>query len=92
MKLITKLKEKREERKKLWELFIYYQGQLIEVRKVKETFEPTKEFYLVNIRNKRHLVGTNRRVTMLMHFGTYKATELDKRRLHIEVTGVKGVA
>lgn len=92
MNILNKIKDKLKKKKDMWQLYIYYQGQLVEIKKVSETFEPTNEFYLVKIKNKKHLVGTNRPVTMLMQFSSYKATQQDKKRLHIEVVSVKGVS
>lgn len=92
MKLIKNIKNKLQKKEKKWTLFIYFQGQLIKKKKVDDKFEPTKEFYLVNITGKKHLVGTNKKVTMLMQFSTYKGTNEIKKQLHIEVENVKGVA
>lgn len=77
---------------KKWKIYLYLQGQCVKKIYVDEDFLPTEHFYVVNIRGRKHLVGTNRKTKVMLQFYKYKMTDNDKKEVHIETLIYEGVS
>lgn len=90
-KIKEKIKSYIENKKKEWKLCLYLNGVLVKTLRVNEEYVPTDKFYKITLINKKHIVGTNKKVKLICEFDKYKMTDTDKRELHIEVKVNKGV-
>lgn len=82
--------DKIEENKK-WKLYLYLKGQCIKCLKIDKDFAPMNKIYVVKVRNKRHLLGTNKPVQIVVRSYKYKYTDEVKKMAHIEVIMYEGV-
>ena len=76
---------------KKWKLYLYLNGQCIKCLKIDKDFAPMNKIYVVKVRNKRHLLGTNKPVQIVVRSYKYKYTDEIKRTAHIEVIMYEGV-
>ena len=90
VKKIQKVKKYYENNKK-WKLYLYLNGQCIKCLKIDKDFAPMNKIYVVKVRNKRHLLGTNKRVQIVVRSYKYKYTDEVKKTAHIEVIMYEGV-
>jgi hypothetical protein len=79
------------ENNKKWTLYLYLNGQCIDKRKIDKDFAPMGKFYIVRVRGKKHLVGTNKMVQIIVQSYKYKLTNEKKREAHIETLIYEGV-
>ena len=89
-KKTIKISKKLEENKK-WKLYLYLNGQCIKCLKIDKDFAPMNKIYVVKVRNKRHLLGTNKPVQIVVRSYKYKYTDEVKKTAHIEVIMYEGV-
>lgn len=85
------IKSIRDKKNKRWIICLYFQNQLISKIKVDEDYKPMEHFYIVKLKNKKHLIGTNRTTQMMFKPCRYKMTDNDKRAVHIEVVSYDGI-
>lgn len=90
VKKIQKIKKYYENSKK-WKLYLYLNGQCIKCLKIDKDFAPMNKIYVVKVRNKRHLLGTNKAVQIVVRSYKYKYTDEIKKTAHIEVIMYEGV-
>ncbi len=90
-KIIDIIKQAIKEKKDKWTLCLYWNGVLIKKQKVEENFQPIENLYKISLRNKKYLIGTNKKVDMLFKFDKYKMTNNEKKEVHIEIVVDKGV-
>ena len=83
--------EKCYENSKKWKLYLYLNGQCIKCLKIDKEFAPMNKIYVVKVRNKRHLLGTNKPVQIVVRSYKYKYTDEVKKTAHIEVIMYEGV-
>lgn len=76
---------------KKWTLYLYLNGQCIDKRKIDKDFAPMGKFYVVKVRGMKHLLGTNRKVQIVVQSYKYKLTNENKREAHIETLIYEGV-
>lgn len=76
---------------KKWTLYLYLNGQCIDKRKIDKDFAPMGKFYIVKVRGMKHLLGTNRKVQIVVQSYKYKLTDEKKREAHIETLIYEGV-
>lgn len=76
---------------KKWTLYLYLNGQCIDKRKIDKDFAPMGKFYIVKVRGMKHLLGTNRKVQIVVQSYKYKLTNEKKREAHIETLIYEGV-
>lgn len=76
---------------KKWKLYLYLDGQCIKCLKIDKDFAPMNKIYVVKVRNKRHLLGTNKPVQIVVRSYKYKYTDEVKKTAHIEVIMYEGV-
>ena len=88
--LMQKMKSNYENNKK-WNLYLYLNGQCIDKRKIDKDFAPMGKFYIVKVRGMKHLLGTNRKVQIVVQSYKYKLTDEKKREAHIETLIYEGV-
>lgn len=86
----SKITKAIEENKK-WKLYLYLKGQCIKCLKIDKDFAPMNKIYVVKVRNKRHLLGTNKPVQIVVRSYKYKYTDEVKKTAHIEVIMYEGV-
>lgn len=79
------------ENNRKWTLYLYLNGQCIDKRKIDKDFAPMGKFYVVKVRGKKHLVGTNKMVQIIVQSYKYKLTNEKKREAHIETLIYEGV-
>ena len=95
--IIDKIVEKAQKLKlyygnnKKWNLYLYLNGQCIDKRKIDKDFAPMGKFYVVKVRGMKHLLGTNRKVQIVVQSYKYKLTDEKKREAHIETLIYEGV-
>ena len=89
-KKTSEIRKKLEENKK-WKLYLYLNGQCIKCLKIDKDFAPMNKIYVVKVRNKRHLLGTNKPVQIVVRSYKYKYTDEIKKTAHIEVIIHEGV-
>lgn len=89
-KFMQKLRLNYENNKK-WTLYLYLKGQCIDKRKIDKDFAPMGKFYIVKVRGMKHLLGTNRKVQIVVQSYKYKLTDEKKREAHIETLIYEGV-
>lgn len=95
--IIDKIVEKLQKMKKYlinnkkWTLYLYLNGQCIDKRKIDKDFAPMGKFYIVKVRGMKHLLGTNRKVQIVVQSYKYKLTDEKKREAHIETLIYEGV-
>lgn len=95
--IIDKIVEKVQKLKKYlinnkkWTLYLYLNGQCIDKRKIDKDFAPMGKFYIVKVRGMKHLLGTNRKVQIVVQSYKYKLTDEKKREAHIETLIYEGV-
>lgn len=95
--IIDKIVEKTQKLKKYlinnkkWTLYLYLNGQCIDKRKIDKDFAPMGKFYVVKVRGMKHLLGTNRKVQIVVQSYKYKLTDEKKREAHIETLIYEGV-
>ena len=95
--IIDKIVEKAQKFKKYlinnkkWTLYLYLNGQCIDKRKIDKDFAPMGKFYIVKVRGMKHLLGTNRKVQIVVQSYKYKLTDEKKREAHIETLIYEGV-
>lgn len=92
-KIVKKLQkiEKYYEDSKKWKLYLYLNGQCIKCLKIDKDFAPMNKIYVVKVKNKRHLLGTNKAVQIVVRSYKYKYTDEIKKTAHIEVIMYEGV-
>lgn len=88
--LMKKIKLNYENNKK-WSLYLYLNGQCIDKRKIDKDFAPMGKFYIVKVRGMKHLLGTNRKVQIVVQSYKYKLTDEKKKEAHIETLIYEGV-
>ena len=88
--LMQKMKSNYENNKK-WNLYLYLNGQCIDKRKIDKDFAPMGKFYVVKVRGMKHLLGTNRKVQIVVQSYKYKLTDEKKKEAHIETLIYEGV-
>ena len=88
--LMKKLRLNYENNKK-WNLYLYLNGQCIDKRKIDKNFAPMGKFYIVKVRGMKHLLGTNRKVQIVVQSYKYKLTDEKKKEAHIETLIYEGV-
>ena len=76
---------------KKWTLYLYLNVQCIDKRKIDKDFAPMGKFYIVKVRGMKHLLGTNRKVQIVVQSYKYKLTDEKKREAHIETLIYEGV-
>lgn len=76
---------------KKWTLYLYLNGQCIDKRKIDKDFAPMGKFYIVKVRGMKHLLGTNRKVQIVVQSYKYKLTDEKKREAHVETLIYEGV-
>lgn len=86
---IREITKKIEENKK-WKLYLYLNGQCIKCLKIDKDFAPMNKFYVVKVRSMRHLLGTNKKVQIVVRSYKYKMTDENKKQAHIEVIIYEG--
>ena len=59
-------------------------------RKIDKDFAPMRKIYVINVKNKRHLLGTNRKTQLVVRSYKYKYTDEAKKTAHIEVIIYEG--
>lgn len=79
------------ENNKKWTLYLYLNGQCIDKRKIDKDFAPMGKFYIVKVRGMKHLLGTDRKVQIVVQSYKYKLTDEKKREAHIETLIYEGV-
>ena len=91
--MINKIKKiiKTCKENKKWKLYLYLNGQCIKCLKIDKDFAPMNKIYVVKVRNKRHLLGTNKPVQIVVRSYKYKYTDEVKKTAHIEVIMYEGV-
>lgn len=89
-KAVNKLMETIEKNKK-WKLYLYLNNQCIKCLKIDKDFAPMNKFYVVKVKNMKHLIGTNKPTQMIFKSFKYKYTDEVKKTAHIEVIGYEGV-
>lgn len=87
---ISEINEAIEKNKK-WKLYLYLKGQCIKCLKIDKDFAPMNKIYVVKVRNKRHLLGTNKPIQIVVRSYKYKYTDEVKKTAHIEVIMYEGV-
>lgn len=85
-KLIDKILKK--DKKKV---YLYYRDQLIYTKYLELSDDEKNILYIVKVRGKKHLFGTNRKVQLIMIPTRIKFIDNDKHVSHIEVTTFEGV-
>ena len=97
LNIFDKIVEKAQKLKKYlinnkkWTLYLYLNGQCIDKRKIDKDFAPMGKFYIVKVRGMKHLLGTNRKVQIVVQSYKYKLTNEKKREAHIETLIYEGV-
>ena len=97
LNIFDKIVEKTQKLKKYlinnkkWTLYLYLNGQCIDKRKIDKDFAPMGKFYVVKVRGMKHLLGTNRKVQIVVQSYKYKLTDEKKREAHIETLIYEGV-
>lgn len=97
LNIFDKIVEKAQKLKKYlinnkkWTLYLYLNGQCIDKRKIDKDFAPMGKFYIVKVRGMKHLLGTNRKVQIVVQSYKYKLTNENKREAHIETLIYEGV-
>ena len=97
LNIFDKIEEKSQKLKKYlinnkkWILYLYLNGQCIDKRKIDKDFAPMGKFYIVKVRGMKHLLGTNRKVQIVVQSYKYKLTSEKKREAHIETLIYEGV-
>ena len=97
LNIFDKIAEKSQKLKKYlinnkkWTLYLYLNGQCIDKRKIDKDFAPMGKFYVVKVRGMKHLLGTNRKVQIVVQSYKYKLTDEKKREAHIETLIYEGV-
>lgn len=97
LNIFDKIVEKTQKLKKYlinnkkWTLYLYLNGQCIDKRKIDKDFAPMGKFYIVKVRGMKHLLGTNRKVQIVVQSYKYKLTDENKREAHIETLIYEGV-
>lgn len=89
-KAVNKLMETIEKNKK-WKLYLYLNNQCIKCLKIDKDFAPMNKFYVVKVKNMKHIIGTNKPTQMIFKSFKYKYTDEVKKTAHIEVIGYEGV-
>ena len=91
--MINKIKKiiKTYKENKKWKLYLYLNGQCIKCLKIDKNFAPMNKIYVVKVRNKRHLLGTNKPVQIVVRSYKDKYTDEVKKTAHIEVIIHEGV-
>ena len=79
------------ENNRKWTLYLYLNGQCIDKRKIDKDFAPMGKFYIVKVRGMKHLLGTNRKVQIVVQSYKYKLTDEKKKEAHIETLIYEGV-
>ena len=90
VKKIQKIEKYYEDSKK-WKLYLYLNGQCIKYLKIDKDFAPMNKIYVVKVKNKKHLLGTNKPVQIVVRSFKYKYTDEVKKTAHIEVIIHEGV-
>ena len=97
LNIFDKIEEKSQKLKKYlinnkkWTLYLYLNVQCIDKRKIDKDFAPMGKFYIVKVRGMKHLLGTNRKVQIVVQSYKYKLTDEKKREAHIETLIYEGV-
>ena len=97
LNIFDKIVEKSQKLKKYlinnkkWTLYLYLNGQCIDKRKIDKDFAPMGKFYVVKVRGMKHLLGTNKKVQIVVQSYKYKLTNEKKREAHIETLIYEGV-
>lgn len=91
--MINKIKKiiKTYKENKKWKLYLYLNGQCIKCLKIDKDFAPMNKIYVVKVKNKKHLLGTNNPVQIVVRSYKYKYTDEVKKTAHIEVIIHEGV-
>lgn len=90
--LFNFLKSKLTKNKTEWTIYLYLNNQCVAKQRVPESFNPMTNFYIVNLKHCKHLIGTNRKTQVILQFYKYKLTNEEKREAHIETTFWEGVS
>lgn len=86
MKLIALIKNKLNK----WDLYLYYNGILIKKLKIKETEEPTKNTYVINVWFKKQLFANNK-VNIIVRPKYIIKNDEKRKKTYWEVVFEKGI-
>ena len=91
-KIITKLKDItiKITKSDKWKIYLYLNGQCVKKIYVDEEFKPMENFYIVKVKNLKHIIGTNRKTKIMLRYYKYKLTDNDKKEVHIETLVYEG--
>ena len=90
-KFIEKFKNKFK-RKKCWKVCMYYKQQQIKIIRVNENQQKFGKFYVIEVNGKKHLFGTNKKVTIVVKPILLKYTDTKNKCVHIEIELFEGVS
>lgn len=83
--LVIKNKVDELQENKKWKLYLYLHGQCIKCLKIDKNFAPMNKIYVIKVRNLKHLIGTNKKMQLVVRSYKYKCTEGEAKKSHIEV-------
>lgn len=90
IKYLDRLKRKLSKKDK-WKIYLYLNGQCVAKKYCDDKATPLKEPFITNIRMAKHLVGTNRRVQMILMPYKLKYVNNDIKEVHLECVNYEGV-
>ena len=88
-KIVDKIKQKIAENKR-YRIYLYLRNQCVKKIYLRVNDEMPKE-YIINVYGKKHLLGTNRKVKLVVKPVKLKYSDDVKRELHIETKLFEGV-
>lgn len=74
-----------------WKIYLYLQGQCVAKVYREDEATPLNEIYIVNVRGKKHLLGTDKRTQIVLKPYRYKFGNNDKKEIHLECIMFEGV-
>lgn len=88
-KLVEKIKKYIDNNKR-YRIYLYLRSQCIKKVHMR-AIDEMPDTYIINVYNKKHLLGTNRKVKLVVKPLKLKYSDDKKRELHIEVGLYEGV-
>ena len=88
-KIVDKIKQKIAENKR-YKIYLYLRNQCVKKIYLRVNDEMPKE-YIINVYGKKHILGTNRKVKLVVKPVKLKYSDDVKRELHIETKLFEGV-
>ena len=88
-KIIEKFKNKFK-RKKCWKVCMYYKQQQIKIIRVNENEQPFGKFYVIEVKEKKHLFGTNKKVTIVVKPILLKYTDTKNKCVILKLNCLRG--